>query len=178
MASLAPSAHPDPVAAAPAEGPASPPAGPAAAAAAVNAPTALTTAVTTATETATVGAGAATRLPAVDPRTPEGRAPGVLDLARRVALAERLAGVVGVADGRVAGTLPAPRPALRAARGRLLELEHVLRSGIAVPRQGEHRAERLADDVEAGAYADAAPEALHDDAAAACAAMGSVTPFH
>jgi hypothetical protein len=138
---------------------------------------ALAPALAVATATATTGAGRAAPLPTVDPRTPEGRAPGVLDRARRVALAERLERLVRLADGRVAGPLPVARPALRAARGRLLELEHVLRSGIPVPRYGEHRVERLADDVDAGVYADAAPGTLRGDAAAACAAMGSVTPF-
>lgn len=186
MASVARPVHPDPLPATPAAvlaapAPASAAVPFAAAPAAVSSSpgaAALAPAVAAATATATTGAGRAARLPAVDPRTPEGRAPGVLDRARRVALADRLADLVRLADGRVLGPLPAPRPALRAARGRLLELEHVLRSGIPVPRHGEHRVERLLDDVESGAYADGAPDGLHRDAAAACAATGSVTPFH
>lgn len=126
----------------------------------------------------------------VSPASPASRAPGVLDRSRRLGLADRVAALLHAdehgaqAAGTVGAGAQAPergvsRAALREARGRLLDVEHALRSGIPLPRHGEHLAERLVDQVEAGAYAPGrGGKALRGDAAAACAALGSVTPFH
>jgi hypothetical protein len=113
------------------------------------------------------------------------RAPGVLIAPRRGALADRVAALLHADERRPGSGVPAAgarggvsRVAVREARGRLLDVEHALRSGIPLPRHGEHLAERLVDDAAAGVYAPGGPSrTLRADAAAASAALGSVTPF-
>lgn len=118
---------------------------------------------------------------AVPATSPQRRAPGVLDQRRRVALADRIAELVSDADRhhRADDAPPcASRERVVAARGRLLDLEHALRSGIPITRYGEHLTEGLIYAVEARSYADGDPRALHDAAESACLAIGSVSPFH
>lgn len=127
-------------------------------------------------------------LSAVVLASPEGRAPGVLDRPHRIALADRISGLIAEADrfrpataARPTRPTPPPCPTREqvvAARGRLLDLEHALRAGIPLPRHGEHLVEALLDAAEAGAYAEQPACALHDDAETACLAVGSVSPFH
>ncbi|MSW51363.1 MAG: hypothetical protein F2817_10820, partial [Actinobacteria bacterium] len=88
--------------------------------------------------------------PAPDGSVPRGpaadRAPGELDLAHRIALADRLrALVLDASRMRACDTAPqrAHRLQVLAARGRLADLEHVLRSGIPVRRRGERLVARL-----------------------------------
>jgi hypothetical protein len=84
----------------------------------------------------------------------------------------------GTADGGGVRGPHVGRAALREARGRLLDVEHALRSGIPLPGDGVRLTARLVCDAEAGAYApDRSVRNLRADAATACAALGSVTPF-
>lgn len=123
--------------------------------------------------------------PALGRSVPRGpvadRAPGELDLVHRIALADRLrALVLDASRMRACDTAPqrAHRLQVLAARGRLADLEHVLRSGIPVRRRGERLVERLVSDDAIGAYCHGNPRALHDDADRACAALGVLTAFH
>lgn len=112
---------------------------------------------------------------------PGDREPGELDLAHRIALADRIAALVLDADRLHRGDTPparASRAQIKDARGRLLDLDHALRSGIPITRRGERLIERLLAGVIVGTYVGHGPRALHDDAEAACLAIGSVTPFH
>ncbi|MDO9409857.1 hypothetical protein [Patulibacter sp.] len=116
------------------------------------------------------------------PRGPAAdRAPGELDLAHRARLADRLhALVLDASRMRACDTRPqrAHRLQVLAARGRLADLEHVLRSGIPVRLRGERLVERLVSDDAIGVYCHGNPRAMHDDADAACAALGVLTAFH
>lgn len=111
----------------------------------------------------------------------ERRAPGVLGPRQRIALADRICELLADADRhhRAEDAPPcASRERVVAARGRLLDLEHALRSGIPITRYGEHLTEGLIYAVEAKNYASGDPRALHDDAESACRAIGSISPFH
>lgn len=112
---------------------------------------------------------------------PVDRAPGELDLPHRIALADRIRELVRDASRmRPCDTTPqrAHRVQVLAARGRLTDLEHALRSGIPLHRRGERLVERLLSADTIGAYAHGDGRALHDDADAACAALGLRTTFH
>lgn len=112
---------------------------------------------------------------------PGDRERGELDLAHRIALADRIAALVLDAERHHRGDTPparAGRAQVKDARGRLLDLDHALRSGITITRRGERLIERLLAGVTVGTYVGHGPRALHDDAEAACLAIGSVTPFH
>lgn len=112
---------------------------------------------------------------------PADRARGELDAAHREALADRIhALVVDAAHWSRCDTPPqrAHRAQVLAARGRLADIEHALRSGIPVRLRGEPLVARLVSDDAVGAYCHGRVRALHDDADAACAALGVVTTFH
>lgn len=99
----------------------------------------------------------------------------------RVALADRIHVLVVDANHmRPCDTSPqrAHKWQVLAARGRLADLEHVLRSGIPVHCRGERLVHRLVSGDVSGMYCGTNVLAMHDDADAACAALGVITPFH
>lgn len=120
--------------------------------------------------------------PARPRRAPDAdRAPGELDQRHRDALADRVRALGRpTAAPRRCDTGPqrAHRAQVLAAQGRLSDVEAALRSGIPLRRRGELLVERLLAHDAVGTYAQGDLRALHDDADAACAALGVRTPFH
>lgn len=109
------------------------------------------------------------------------RTAGELDLAHRIALADRIHALVVDAE-RVNRCATTPQRTHRAqvldARGRLAAVEYALRSGMPLFRRGEQLVARLVSGDTSGAYCHGDVHALHRDADTACAALGLVTPFH
>ncbi|WP_026911360.1 hypothetical protein [Patulibacter minatonensis] len=109
------------------------------------------------------------------------RVPGELDPRQRIALADRIHALLLDADHlRHCDTAPqrAHKMQIRAAAGRLTDIENVLRSGIPVLRRGERLVTRIVSDDAIGAYCGTTERTMHDAADAACAALGMITPFH
>jgi hypothetical protein len=112
---------------------------------------------------------------------PVDREPGDLDMVHRLRLADRIHGLMTDADhARRDQTTPqrAHRLQVKDARGRLQDVESALRSGIPIRRRGERLVVRLLSEDALGTYCCPDARTLHDDADAACIALGVVTPFH
>jgi hypothetical protein len=115
------------------------------------------------------------------PATAQDRVPGELDTPHRVALADRIHALVEDAGPQRTWATPpqrAHRAQVRDARGRLRDLEHALRSNMPLHRRGELLVARLVSGDAVGSYCHGDVRSLRDDADAACAALGLVTPFH
>jgi hypothetical protein len=109
------------------------------------------------------------------------RTRGELDALHREALADRIHALVVDAEHWSRCDTPpqrAHRLQVLAARGRLADIEHALRSGIPVYLRGERLVARLVSGDTVGVYCHGDVRTMHDDADAACAALGVVTTFH